>query len=314
MEIRHLKTFTEVVKQGGFGKAANSLNLAQSTITLQVQELERVLGVTLFERNGRIVKLTELGRICFEKADSLLDQASELRRSMRELASVDTGRVAIGVIEPTAGLRMPGITTQFCKNWPRVETRISSGGSLQMGQRVLAGEFDFAISALPSMRGALRFDKLFEERMCLFMAKGHPLADRIHIDPDGLVEHRLLLSERSCPYRLLIEMELTRKTGKDPIVTEIGSFEGLRKSAEEGLGIAIIPEILCQESPGQGVIRHLRGMDINIPIGVIRNRENVALRDEVQALLHMVKVELTAPDKLLTPPVCSNGKARRQAQ
>ena len=91
MEMRHLKTFTEVVKQSGFGKAAKSQNLAQSTITLQIQELERVLGITLFERKGRSVKLTELGRLCFEKADSLLAQANELRQSMRELASAESG-------------------------------------------------------------------------------------------------------------------------------------------------------------------------------------------------------------------------------
>ena len=120
MEMRHLKTFTEVVKQGGFGKAAKAQNLAQSTITLQIQELERVLGIVLFERNGRIVKLTELGRLCFEKADNLLAQANELRQSMRELASAEKGRVTVGVIEPTAGIRMPAIIAQFCENWPRV--------------------------------------------------------------------------------------------------------------------------------------------------------------------------------------------------
>lgn len=300
MEMRHLKTFTEVVKQGGFGKAAKSQNLAQSTITLQIQELERVLGITLFERNGRSVKLTELGSLCFEKADSLLAQANELRQSMRELASAEKGRVTIGVIEPTAGIRMPGIIAQFCENWPRVETTISSGNSRHMSGRVLSGEFDFAICAQSLVHGDLSFEKLFDERMCLFMADNHPLMDRPYIETKDLVKYRLLLAERTCPYRELFEIELTEMTGQQPVIVEIGSFEGLRQAAELGLGVAMLPEILCQENPGQGAIRHARDMSINVPIGLIRKSENRELRVEVQALLHKVKAELTAPDNLVS--------------
>ena len=312
MEMRHLKTFTEVVKQGGFGKAAKSQNLAQSTITLQIQELERVLGITLFERNGRTVKLTELGRLCFEKADNLLAQANELRQSMRELASAEKGRVTIGVIEPTAGMRMPGIIAQFCENWPRVETTISSGNSRQMSGRVLSGEFDFAICAQTLIHEDLSFEKLFVEKMCLFMAESHPLVDRSYIEAKDLAKYRLLLAERTCPYRQLFEIELAEITEQQPIIVEIGSFEGLRQAAEFGLGVAMLPEILCQEYPGQGAIRHARDMSIDMPIGLMRKPGSSELRVEVQALLHKVKAELTAPDNLIN--LSELNSLRRRAQ
>ncbi len=135
--------------------------------------------------------------------------------------------------------------------------------------------------------------------MCLFMAENHPLMDRASIEAKDLVKYRLLLAERSCPYRELFELELTAITGQQPVIVEIGSFEGLRQTAELGLGVAVLPEILCQDNPGQGAIRHARDMAINMPIGLMRKPGNRKLRVEVQALLHKVKAELTVPSNLI---------------
>ena len=181
----------------------------------------------------------------------------------------------------------------------QVETTISSGNSRHMSGRVLSGEFDFAICAQSLVHGDLNFEKLFDERMCLFMAENHPLANRSYINAKDLVKYRLLLAERTCPYRELFEIELTELTGQQPVIVEIGSFEGLRKSAELGLGVAMLPEILCQENLGQGAIRHARDMSINMPIGLIRKSASSKLRVEVQAFLHKVKAELAAPDNLV---------------
>jgi DNA-binding transcriptional LysR family regulator len=301
MEMRHLRTFTEVVRQGSFWRAAEELNLAQSTITLQVQQLERVLGVSLFERNGKRVTLTDLGQVFFEKADDLLAQASELRQSMRELASLETGRVCIGALEPTAGLRLPSIIARFCDQWPRVEATFRIGSSAQMSEDVSSGELDFAICALPSLRAGLKFDVLFIERMGLMVSKNHPLAERAIIDATELAKHRLLLPERTCPYREQIESELLRITGQRPMIVEIGSLDALLRTAQHGAGVAVLPDILCQEQNNEMVVRPIHGIDIDMHIGILRPSGKAKLRIEVQTLMHMIKTDLAVPDELQTP-------------
>lgn len=296
MELRHLETFVEIVRQGSFWQAAETLGLAQSTVTLQIQQLERVIHVKLFERHGKRVSLTDLGRGFYEQAEELLTQSYALKTSMRDLASSESGRVRVGAIEPTAGVRLPMIMAQFCKQWPRVELTLSIGNSGTISDRVTNGDVDFGICALPQVRNGLRFDPLFTERMVLLFADQHPLNQLPRISAQDIVEHRLLLPERTCPYRNMIEATLQGETKEELHITEIGSLDALCRTAAHGIGVGIVPEILTDSFAAGTVARQIDDTEINMTIGIVQKSMDTKSDAAVQALLHMVKSELHEPN------------------
>jgi len=107
MLIRHQETFQTVVRRGSFLAAAQELGCAQSTVTLHIQQLEATLGVELFDRGARRVRLTEAGRALHEQAGPILNRVSALQETMAELAAGEVGHLRIAAIEPTASLRLP---------------------------------------------------------------------------------------------------------------------------------------------------------------------------------------------------------------
>lgn len=296
MELRHLETFVEIVRQGSFWRAAETLGLAQSTVTLQVQQLERVIHVKLFERHGKRVALTDLGRGFCDQAEEILKRTNALKTSMRDLASSESGRVRIGAIEPTAGVRLPKIIAQFCKQWPRIELTLTIGNSGSISDRITTGDVDFGICALPSVRNGLRFDPLFTERMVLLFAEQHPLNQLPRINAHDVVKHRLLLPERTCPYRNKIEAALQGETKVDLHITEIGSLDALCRTVAHGIGVGIVPEILAGSASAGTVGRQIDDIEFDMVIGIVQKTVDANPNAAVQALLHMIKSELREPN------------------
>src|SRR3954453_6601050 len=107
MDLRHLITFQAVVKHDSFVRAADELEYAQSTVTLHIQQLESDLGVKLFARRGKKVRLNEAGRALKDQAGQILAQVDGLRQNMLELGEGAAGCVRLGAIEPAAGRRLP---------------------------------------------------------------------------------------------------------------------------------------------------------------------------------------------------------------
>src|SRR4051812_8762312 len=114
MDLRHLVTFQSVVKHDSFVRAADELQYAQSTVTLHIQQLESELGVKLFARRGKKVRLNEAGRAFMEQAEQILAQVGTLKQSMLDLGQGEAGYVRVGAIEPAASRRLPALLVPFC--------------------------------------------------------------------------------------------------------------------------------------------------------------------------------------------------------
>ncbi len=269
MELRHLQTFEAVVREGSFLRAAEHLQYAQSTITLHIQQLEADLGVQLFARRGKRVQLTEAGRALYGQATHLLQRAEALQQTMADLATGEGGHLRVGAIEPTASHRLPPLLVDFCQQHPRVRLTLEVGGARAISQRVAAGDLDLGISSPPVARLGLSFEPLFIERMLLLVPAEHRLATAPRIAPEDVAAERLLLSERTCAYRDVVERELIRQGATPVSGIEIGSLEALKRAVQAGLGVAIIPEIIVSPPPAGTVLREIDGVEIGLSVGLI---------------------------------------------
>jgi LysR family transcriptional regulator, regulator of the ytmI operon len=292
MELRHLESFQAIVKEGSFVQAAEKLQCAQSTITVHMQQLEAELGVKLFVRRGKHVQLTEAGRALQEQADSLMQRALALQQALKDVVAGEAGHLRIGAIEPTASLRLTPLLVQFFQTHPKLHLTLEVGGTQVVSQRVATGALDVGICTPPAPHLELIFEPLFVEPLVVLLPESHPKARRDHLAPPDLLEERVLLTERGCEYRAMIETALLSQGANPFSGIEMGSVEVLKRAVQGGLGIAIIPRAAACPPLPQTVVRDLHGVDLRLAVGLVSLPELRSPGRALGALLTLLRTRL----------------------
>lgn len=306
MELRHIYTFQAIVKEGSFLKAAEKLMYAQSTITLHIQQLEAELGVKLFIRQGKKVQLTEAGRSLQEQADSLVARAMSLQQTMFDLVAGEAGHVRIGVIEPSASLRLPPLLAPFCQERPRIRLTIEVGNTRTISQRVASGALDIGICSPPAAHLGLDFEPLFVEQLALLLPEHHPLASTETIHVQDLAKQRLLLTEEDCSYREVVENALLKRSINPYSGLEIGSLETIKRAVQSGMGLTILPRAAATPPPAHTLLREIDGLELSLPIGLVLLADEISPSRALEALLILLHKELRQEIAPILPEVKSS--------
>lgn len=289
MDFRHMQTFQAVVKHASFVRAAEELQYAQSTVTLHIQQLESELGVALFARQGKKVKLTEAGRTLKEQVDHILGRVDTLRQSMQQLGEGEAGHVRIGAIEPTASRRLPPVLFEFSQQRPKVRLAVEVEGSSTVARRVASGDLDFGICTTPAPDLGLVYEPLMREAMGLLVPASHPFASKEAIVVDDLGQSRFVLTEPNCAYRQLIERSLMERGTNVFGSLEIGSTEALAWAVRSGLGVAIVP-LACVNPPPRGtVLREIEQIDIALSVGIVQRAGHTIESRAARELLALIR-------------------------
>ncbi|WP_159888481.1 LysR family transcriptional regulator [Paenibacillus puerhi] len=274
MDIRALKTFEACVRLGHFQKAAEELQYAPSTVTLQIQRLEADLGVSLFVRDGKRVILTEAGRWLYQEALALLKSIGSMRQTVFDIATGDNGSVRFAAIEPLASQQLATVIADFCKTRPKVKLTMEVSGSRSIAERVQAGELDFGICSAPSANLMLEFEPLIEERLGIMLNILHPLADQDRITVSDLAGLTVLVKEPTCIYRELWETAIY-PTGQNHFsCIEVGSLFVIQQMVKAEFGVGIVPMYNGLEQAGSTVIRPLADLHPVVTIGMAYKDKN----------------------------------------
>ncbi len=262
-----MKTFHLIVKYGSFIRAAEEMNYAQSTVTMQMQRLESELGVELLER-GKTIALTEAGRLFYGQSLQIVNRLEQLKSNLADIQSGEAGHVRLGVTEPTASYRLPGLLGRFQAMFPKIKLSVDIGSSVNMSEQILKGELGFALCSAPDLTTGLYFEPLFQEKFVVLLPEDHVLASRSTLAPADFQGHRLLITSAACPYRRKLEMAL-KEAAVTPLDTmEIGGMTALQYYVAAGLGIALVPEIGLSLVPAGTTARQM-DVPINMSIGLL---------------------------------------------
>jgi len=170
MELRYLLTFQTIVRLGSFGKAAEALSYAPSTITLHMQHLETELGFKLFVRQGKQIQLSTAGQALYEQADRLLQQARSLEQTMKEIVAGGTGSLRIGAIEPAASRCLMPLLAQFCQEYPNMHVMLEVTGTRFLCNALAKGSWKSASVRLPRLNWDSPLSHSFlNPSRCLFL-------------------------------------------------------------------------------------------------------------------------------------------------
>ncbi|SET14874.1 LysR family transcriptional regulator [Paenibacillus sp. NFR01] len=289
MDLKAITTFHKIVACGSFNRAAQELNYAQSTVTMQIQKLENELGLQLLER-GKELKLTEAGRLFYEQSIGIADHVERLRTRISDFSSGEAGHVRLGVTEPTASFRLPELLRVFSDRYPKVQLSLEISSTPVLAEHILRGELDMAVATAPDLGGEIMFEGLFREHFVLLLPAGHPLAERATVEPEDLNGHRLLITSATCPYRRKLEAVL-KDRGVSVETMEIGSMSALQFYVEKGFGIALAPLLMLKDLPGGMTTRPIGGSLIHMTMGLLSRSSAVPLQGAARRLYAFLQEE-----------------------
>jgi DNA-binding transcriptional LysR family regulator len=267
MELRLLKTFATTAQLLSFTRAADELGYAQSTITNQIQALEEELGVLVFERLGKQVKLTKEGEHLYAYALQILKLSSEAKDIVSS-SQTPKGSIVIGTAESLCIHRLPEIFNIFRARYPNVELniRFDAAGNYRTYLRQNSLDVVFFLD-VPCNESDLITHRLFTEPMAVIAAPNHPLALKERVVPRDLRGEPLVLTAEGCTYRRIFESIMTQAGVKPASIMGIGSNEVIKKFVADGWGIGFLPQIVVQQELIANQIAQLRWA--GPPFGII---------------------------------------------
>lgn len=262
VELRQLKTFRAVAGNLSFTRAAGELGYVQSSVTAQIQGLERELGVPLFDRIGRRVTLTDAGKRLLGYAEKML----ELEEETRVAVSADgepAGTVAISAAETHCTYRLPRVLSRFRERYPQVRVLVRPvpvGTFCGDTVRDLSeGKADVAFVLDEPVRAEeLVAEPLVEEPVWVLAAPDHPLSDAPLARSTDLREEMLLLTGSGCSYRAMFLDALARDGVRPGTIQEFSGVEAIKQCAIAGIGVAVLPAIVAAKEVGEGSLVALR--------------------------------------------------------
>jgi LysR family transcriptional regulator, low CO2-responsive transcriptional regulator len=283
MNHAQLRAFHAVAAAGSFTKAADALHVTQPTLSAQVKALEESHGVELFERHGRGIAATDLGRRLLEitrRYFNLEDEAEELLAATRGLTR---GHLRVGADAP---YHVMEALAAFNRRYPKLTLSLAIGNSAELLQDLIEHRSDVAILADVPGDSRLHALPLRRDRLIGFIPKSHALAGKGRIDAARLAEHRLVLREPGSTTRHLFETAMARAGHLLGEVLEIGSREAVREAVAAGLGLGIVSESEFGQDPRLKPL-HLGGIDVAMTEYVVCLAERRELR-LVKAFLEIV--------------------------
>ena len=249
MELRELETFRAVVDAGGVGRAADRLNRAQSSVTARIRQLEASLGVPLFDREGRGLRLTAAGDALLGYTDRMLSLAAEARAAVRSDAF--SGRLRLGAMESTAASRLPHPLASFHRSHPDVSVELQTAPSRELVARLQARTLDAAIVGDEVDDEQFVRVPLYVEELVLVGALGTATMR----EPRQLAGSTLLVFHgNGCAYRRRLEQWLHTQRVAPARILEFASYHAILASAAAGVGISLVPRSVLEIYPQRDAV------------------------------------------------------------
>lgn len=241
LTIRHLRYFEALARHQHFGRAAADCAVSQPALSIQIKDLEKIVGAPLIERTARKTTLTPLGTVFLEKSRDVLKSFDDLGEVARAEKNSFEGVLKLGVIPTIAPYLLPKLMGFSAARFPGLELHPKEAVTQDIIAGLLESKIDAAIVALPVSEPSLEELKLFDEKFVLV----RPMAQANHPIPDmqALQTMRLLLLEEGHCFRdqALSFCELSGREPKD--VLEGSSLSTIVQMVGVGIGVTLIPEM-----------------------------------------------------------------------
>lgn len=254
MNLKFLETFVWVARLGSFSAAAERLNTSQAAVSHRIAALERDLGIRLFERGTRDVRLTPLGIDAREHAERIVRLAADFRRRMSDPRGL-AGTVRIGVIDTVVYSWLPALIDRVRHAYPEVVLELNAAITPEISDDLMNGRLDLGL-----MNGPVEAPGLVNRELCTFACRW--VASPALAVPDGTLEIEdiarfPILSFPTASSRHVSMVGYFRRSGIENIRLHTASLATLIRLTTDGVGIAAIPAVTVEREIASGALRVL---------------------------------------------------------
>ncbi|MGE5702955.1 MAG: LysR family transcriptional regulator [Clostridia bacterium] len=271
MELRQIQYFIEVAKLEHMTEAAHALHVAQSAISRQIFNLEAELGVDLFIREGRNVKLTPIGRRFLAHMEQAMQVIGEARKEIEEFLDPERGVIRIGFPSSLAAYTLPTVISAFRGKYPHAGFALQQGAYRMLVDAVHKGDIDLAlIGPVPTQEKQIKGEILFLENIVALLPTEHPLAKQGSLRLSELRDDSFILFPSGFILREIV-VNACRESSFEPRVDFEGEdIDAIKGLVAAGLGVTLIPEITLIDSlPRSTVKLPISEPSITRTVGVI---------------------------------------------
>lgn len=265
MDIKNLNTFIQVAELLSFTQAAEKLGYSQSTVSFQVRQLETELGVSLFDRISHTIALTDKGRQMLQYAHEIMKLAGDMEKTASGEQQV-SGLVRIAIAESLCNWLLSERFAALHRDYPGITLQIISAGTEEMFRLLNRNEVDLVFT-LDHHIYQRDYVIVAEEQIGVnFVAAANsPLRNQV-LSPEELVSQPFLLTEKGMSYRRLMDEQLAKHNLEVTPILESGSTDLLCQLAQQGIGVAYLPDYVTEKAVAAGRLCYLNVPEIRIEI------------------------------------------------
>ncbi|AOZ09144.1 LysR family transcriptional regulator [Cupriavidus malaysiensis] len=302
LSMRDIETVLVLGRTLNFRQAAGQLHLSQSALSTQVLRIEETLGVRLFDRTTRTVRLTAAGKVFLQQAALLQSAFRDAIDAVGGIASAERGQVAVAALPSLAARILPRVLMAFRRERPEVALKVFDTLSGPAFDLVRAGEVDFALTAADPQQADLHYEPLLSDRFVLLIPAGHPLARAVgplRWSDTANAPHVSMTHPSSV--RQYAEWAFLQNRIRFQPVFEAEHLATIAAMVECGFGVAALPEIAAGTVRQPGIVeRLLTGPVAERSIGLVTLRHR-SLSPAAAELAEAVRRHLAAAGEAAAP-------------
>lgn len=237
--LHQLKVFEAAARHGSFTRAAEELFLTQPTVSMQIKQLTKSVGLPLFEQVGKRLFLTEAGRELFATCREIFNVISQFEITVADLKGLKQGSLRLAVIT-TAKYIIPRLLGPFCELYPGIDVSLQVTNHEGILERMTANLDDlYIMSQLPEHLD-IQFQPFLENPLVVFAPVNHPLSTETNISLERLAQEPFIMREPGSGTRRAIQSLLEENGIKVKVKLELGSNEAIKQAIAGGLGISVL--------------------------------------------------------------------------
>jgi len=237
--LHQLKVFEAAARHGSFTRAAEELFLTQPTISMQIKQLTKSVGLPLFEQVGKRLYLTQAGRELFATCRQIFETMDKFQMTIANLKGLKQGQLKLAVIT-TAKYIIPRLLGPFCQLYPGIDISLQVTNHELILDRMMNNLDDIYIMSQIPDHFDVNFQPFLENPLVVFAPANHPLAKEKNIPIERLGEERFIMREPGSGTRSAVQTLFEKHGVKVKVKLELGSNEAIKQAIAGGLGISVL--------------------------------------------------------------------------
>ncbi len=264
MNLHQLRIFCTVIEQSSYTKAAEALFMTQPAVSLQIQALERSLGVKLFERVNQQLLVTEAGQALYQCALPMLNAEAEAERVLAELKGAARGRLVVAA-NTTGGMYLiPPLLASYKEQHPESELLLQIDATDRLIERARQGIIDLGFACGNIEQSEVTVEQVGIDRLTLILSSRHPLASQPALTLEQVATLPFIVPESISRTRRLVEQTFRERGYTLKIVMSFQGTEPVKKAVESNLGVAIVSSAAVRREVATGELRALPITDLEL--------------------------------------------------